>query len=76
MTNLFNRVKEAVENAIDNGYEPLAMSARDLAEDLQAKAADFAEDTIEDIQEAVEAVKAKAGNAAQNIKDRWDDDND
>jgi ribosome-binding protein aMBF1 (putative translation factor) len=57
MTNLFNRVKEAVENAIDNGYEPLAMSARDLAEDLQAKAADFAEDAVEDIQEAAAEVK-------------------
>jgi ribosome-binding protein aMBF1 (putative translation factor) len=63
MTNLFNRVKEAVENAIDNGYEPLAMSARDLAEDLQAKAADFAEDTIEDIQEAAAEVKKLFGKA-------------
>ncbi len=61
MTNLFNRVKEAVENAIDNGYEPLAMSARDLAEDLQAKAADFAEDAVEDIQEAAAEVKKLFG---------------
>jgi hypothetical protein len=63
MTNLFNRVKEAVENAIDNGYEPLAMSARDLAEDLQAKAADFAEDAVEDIQEAAAEVKKLFGKA-------------
>jgi ribosome-binding protein aMBF1 (putative translation factor) len=63
MTNLFNRVKEAVENAIDNGYEPLAMSARDLAEDLQAKAADFAEDAVEDIQEAAVEVKKLFGKA-------------
>lgn len=61
MTNLFNRVKEAVQNAIDNGYEPLAMSARDLAADLQEKAADFAEDAVEDIQEAAAEVKKLFG---------------
>jgi ribosome-binding protein aMBF1 (putative translation factor) len=57
MTNLFNRVKEA----IDNGYEPLAMSAKQLAEDLQEKASDFAEDAVEDIQEAVAEVKKLFG---------------
>jgi hypothetical protein len=51
MTNLFTRVKEAVENAIDNGYEPLAMSAKQLAEDA-----------VEDIAEAVQAVKDKMSN--------------
>lgn len=76
MTNLFNRVKEAVQNAIDNGYEPLAMSARDIAADLQEKASDFAEEALEDLTEAAEAVKTAAGNAAQNIKDRLDGDND
>ena len=50
---MFNKVKEAVENAMSNGYEPLAMKARDLATDLVDKASDFAEDIVE----AVKAVK-------------------
>lgn len=58
---MFNKVKEAIENAIDNGYEPLAMKARDLAADLVEKASDFAEDKIEDITEAVKTVKNHFG---------------
>ena len=57
MTNMFNRVREAVQNAIDNGYEPLAMKARDLAEDLIEKTGDFAEDAIEVVTDVVEQVK-------------------
>lgn len=58
---MFNKVKEAVQNAIDNGYEPLAMKARDLAADLVEKASDFAEDKLEDITDAVKAVKKQLG---------------
>jgi len=57
MTNLFNRVKDAIENAIDNGFDPLAMKARELAEDLIEKAGDFAEDAVEVVTETVEQVK-------------------
>lgn len=77
MNNLFNRVKEAVQNAIDNGYEPLKQSAIELAADLQEKAADFAEERLEDVAEAVEAVKAKAAQVVDSVKDKLDgDDND
>ena len=58
---MFTKVKEAVENAIDNGYEPLAMKARDLAADLVDKASDFAEDQMEDITDAVKRVKEHFG---------------
>jgi hypothetical protein len=64
---MFNKVKEAIENAIQNGYEPLAMKARDLAEDLADKASDFAEDKLEDITDAVKAVKTHFG--AENKDD-------
>lgn len=62
---MFTKVKEAVENAIDNGYEPLAMKARDLAADLVDKASDFAEDQMEDITDAVKRVKEHFGVAEQ-----------
>lgn len=58
---MFNKVREAVENAIANGFDPLAMKARDLAEDLVEKASDFAEDKIEDITDAVTSVKEHFG---------------
>ena len=58
---MFSKVKEAIENAIQNGYDPLAMKARDLAEDLVEKASDFADDKLEDITEAVKSVKAHFG---------------
>jgi hypothetical protein len=48
MNNIFNRVREAIENAIDNGYNPLALKARELAEE-----------SIEAVTEAVEQVKRK-----------------
>ena len=54
---MFNRVREAIENAIDNGYNPLALKARELAEDIVEKAGDFAEESIEAVTEAVEQVK-------------------
>ena len=57
MNNLFNKVKESIENAIDNGFDPLAMKARDLAEDIVEKAGNFAEDTVEDVTNAVARVK-------------------
>lgn len=76
MNNIFNRVKEAVENAIANGYEPLAMNAQELAADLQEKAADFAEDTLEDITEAVETLKTAASATSKRIKQSWGDSND
>jgi hypothetical protein len=56
---MFNRVREAIENAIDNGYNPLALKARELAEDIVEKAGDFADDSIETVTEAVEQVKRK-----------------
>ena len=59
MNNLFNRVKDAIENAIDNGFDPLAMKARSLAEDLIEKTGDFAEDAIEAVTDAVEQVKQR-----------------
>ena len=58
---MFTKVKEAIQNAIDNGYEPLAMKAQDLAQDLAEKASDFADDQLEDITEAVKKVKAQFG---------------
>jgi len=61
MNNLFNKVKESIDNAIDNGYEPLAMKARDLAADLVEKAGDFADDKLEDITDAVKSVKKLLG---------------
>jgi gas vesicle protein len=76
MTNLFNRVKDAIANAIENGYEPLAQSAKNLAADLQEKAADFAEDRLEDIVEAVQAIKDKTANGVENVKDWLDGDDD
>jgi hypothetical protein len=57
MNNIFNKVKDAIENAIDNGYNPLALKARELAEDIVEKAGDFAEESIEAVTEAVEQVK-------------------
>lgn len=54
---MFTKVKEAIQNAIDNGYEPLVMSAQELAADLVEKASDFAEDSIEDVTAATEQVK-------------------
>lgn len=57
MTNIFNRVREAVENAIDNGFDPLAMKARELAEDLIEKTGEFAEEAIENVTEAAQQVK-------------------
>jgi hypothetical protein len=72
MIDLFNRVKDAVQNAIDNGYEPLKQASLELAADLQDKASDFAEDTLEDIATAVDAVKAKSSEVVENIKDRMD----
>ena len=62
MTNIFNRVKEAIENAIDNGYDPLAMKAKALAEDLFDKASDLSDETIENITDAVKQVKERFGN--------------
>lgn len=56
---MFNRVREAIENAIDNGYNPLALKAREIAEDIVEKAGDFAEESIEAVTEAVEQVKRK-----------------
>ena len=57
MTNIFNRVREAVQNAIDNGFDPLVKSARELTEDLIEKTGDFAEDAIEAVTDVVEQVK-------------------
>ena len=54
---MFTKVKEASQNAFDNGYEPLVMSAQELAADLVEKASDFAEDRIEDVTVAAEQVK-------------------
>lgn len=62
MTNMFNRVREAVQNAIDNGFDPLVKSARELAEDLIEKTGEFAEDAIEVVTEAVEKVKEQFDN--------------
>jgi hypothetical protein len=76
MINLFNRVKDALENAIDNGYEPLKQSAVELAADLQEKASDFAEDSLEGIAAAVEAVKTKATQVVDNVTDTWDGNDD
>ena len=58
---MFSKVKEAIENAMANGYDPLAMKARDLAADIAEKASDFADDKLEDITEAVKSVKAHFG---------------
>ena len=55
MNNIFNKVKDA----IDNGYNPLALKARELAEDIVEKAGDFAEESIEAVTDAVEQVKRK-----------------
>lgn len=57
MNNIFSKVKDAVENAIDNGYNPLAMKARELAEDIVEKAGDFTNESIEAVTDAVEQVK-------------------
>ena len=57
MTNLFDRVKELVTNAIDNGYEPLAHSARELAEDIMNMTDDFIEDGIDAVTDATQQVK-------------------
>jgi hypothetical protein len=56
---MFNRVREAIENAIDNGFDPLVQGARELAEDLIEKTGDFAEESIEAVTDAVEQVKRK-----------------
>ena len=54
---MFNKVRESIQNAIDNGFDPLAMKARELAEDIVEKAGDFAEESIEAVTDAVEQVK-------------------
>lgn len=54
---MFNKVREAIENAIDNGFDPLALKAQELAEDIVEKAGDFAEESIEAVTDAVEQVK-------------------
>ena len=65
---LFTKVKESVENAIDNGFNPLAMKARDLAADLVEKANDFAEDQMEELVDAVKQVKEYFGETDEDEK--------
>jgi division protein CdvB (Snf7/Vps24/ESCRT-III family) len=76
MNNLFNRVKDAVQNAIDNGYEPLKQASIELAADLQEKASEFAEDKLEDIAQAVQAVKDKTNSVIDTVKDKLDNKDD
>lgn len=63
MTDLFERVKQLIINAMENGYDPLAQSARELAEDI-------IETTGECEEEGVEAVTK----AAQQVKDYFEGD--
>jgi hypothetical protein len=54
---MFDKVREAIDNAIANGFDPLVQDARSLAEDLIEKTGEFAEDTIEVVTDVVEQVK-------------------
>jgi predicted alpha/beta hydrolase len=55
---MFNRIRELIEAAINNGYEPLAYSARELAEDIVESTGEFDDYSIEDVTASVEQVKA------------------